>query len=70
MVGLVYGSVVTVLAQIKAEQEAFVLKCSLLPQDEADKLIAERKQEMKERKEHREKLEIANAGRARNFWGN
>ena len=70
MLGTVCIAFATSLAGIKAEQEAFDLKCSLLPKDETDKLRAERKQEMKEKMEHRRKLEIAEAGRGRNFWGN
>jgi hypothetical protein len=56
--------------QAQEEKKQFDLKCSLLPREEADKLREERKQEIKEKLEHRRKLEIAEAGRARNFWGN
>lgn len=65
-----FGVVLNAFYSVKAEQEEFDLKCSLLPKEEADKLREERKQEIKEKIEHRKKLEIAEAGRARNFWGN
>lgn len=70
MMGLAYLPTASVFYQIKDEQHAFKLKCSLLKKKEADELRANHRQYMKEMKEHREKLEIANAGRARNLWGN
>ena len=70
MLSTILSATISTLYQVKAEQEAFDLRCSLLPREEADKLRAERKQEIKEKIEHRKRLEIAEAGRARNFWGN
>ncbi len=47
-----------------AERRAFDNMCKTLPEDEE-----ERRQEIDRRRKHREALEIANAGRAKNFWG-
>lgn len=66
---MIYSSVIVTMMAVKAEQEAFDLKCSLLPEEEATKLKAERKKELEAKLDHHRKLEIANAGRARNFWG-
>ncbi len=40
-----------------------------LPKDEQDAIRKKDLQESKEREEHRKKLEIAEAGRPRNFFG-
>lgn len=40
-----------------------------LPKDQQDEIRAEDKRKAIEHLDHRKKLEIANAGRARNFWG-
>lgn len=55
---------------IIAERVAFNRMCDGLPKEEADKLKAKRRAEREEEEEHKKALEIADAGRARNFWGN
>ncbi len=44
--------------------------CDSLPKEGADKLRQERRDKREKEIEHNKKLEIAEAGRARNFWGN
>jgi hypothetical protein len=70
MFSVIMISAAGAIAEVNAENEAFDLKCSFLPKGEADKLRDERNQEMKEKTEHRKRLEIAEAGRTKNFWGN
>ena len=41
-----------------------------LPKEESDKIRAEDARVVNENLEHKRALEIANAGRPRNFWGN
>ena len=43
--------------------------CASLPPDEADALRSKKREEWRDEKEHQRKLEIARAGRTRNFWG-
>ena len=55
--------------RIIEEEKAFRKQCDLLHKKEANRLIKIREEMRNEEKEHRKALEIANAGRARNFWG-
>ena len=67
-----FGLIETALTvrNIVDEEERFIKMCKLLPADVAEKLKRERREQRKADEEHRKALEIANAGRARNFWGN
>jgi len=69
MIGLTVISACAVLQEIE-EEKAFRAMCGTLPEDEANKLIKRRAEKREKEAEHRRVLEIANAGRARNFWGN
>ena len=51
------------------EHNAFISLCKKLPKDEADKLRSSRRARFEERDNHRKALEIAEASRPRNFWG-
>ena len=55
---------------IIAEHNAFNLMCDALPKEWEDALRAERNARIESELKHRQALEIANASRARNFWGN
>ena len=52
------------------EEARFQQLCKELPKDVADKLRRERRAKREREAEHRKALEIAHAGRTRNFWGN
>lgn len=52
------------------EEKRFRDLLKTLPPDIAMDLRKKREAERLHEIEHQEKLEIANAGRARNFWGN
>ncbi len=60
-----FSSLMTMINEINA----FNKVCSLLPREEAEKLKLERRDKAIKDELHRRKLEIAEAGRARNFWG-
>ena len=55
---------------INAERKAFNSFLETLPKEEAEKLKRQREDRLLREDEHRKALEIANASRARNFWGN
>ena len=55
---------------ILEEERQFRELCNSLPEKEAKALKEARKKRREEDIAHRRALEIANAGRARNFWGN
>jgi len=65
----ILGAVVCELQRAIAENEAFKKMCDELPKEQADALRAERKAKQEAELKHRQALEIANASRARNFWG-
>lgn len=52
------------------EERQFNEMCKALPADVANKLKADRSARRKEEIAHNRALEVADAGRARNFWGN
>ncbi len=52
------------------DENSFIKLCKSMPKREADKMRADRRDKRKEEEAHSKKLEIAEAGRARNFWGN
>ena len=58
------------LASILNEHNAFNKMCKSLPKKEADRLKSTRRKQREEEIAHAKALEIANASRARNFWGN
>lgn len=58
------------LRNLVDEEERFIKMCKSLPDDVAEKLKQERRDRLAEDEKHRKALEIADAGRARNFWGN
>jgi len=62
-------AVVFELKRVVAEDEAFKRMCDALPKDQADALRAKRNSKHEADLKHRQALEIANASRARNFWG-
>ena len=68
MLGIAAGVVVGVTTIIE-EERSFRALCKALPKEEAMALRKERAKKRKEDGAHRKALEIANAGRARNFWG-
>ena len=62
-------TVASVLGSVLAEAERDREYLKSLPEEEANRIHAERKKKWEAEEEHRKKLEIAEAGRARNFWG-
>jgi len=64
------AGLITGMASILYEEESFKLSIANLPEDIRKELKAKRRTERKEWLEHQRKIEIAKAGRARNFWGN
>ena len=52
------------------KEKRFRELCDSLSEDEAGFLRKERQQRRNDEVAHNRALEIANAGRARNFWGN
>jgi len=68
MLGLI-GAVSTMIA-IQEDRKAFNAYLKTLSPEEAEKLKAEREDRLSREDEHRKALEIANASRPRNFWGN
>jgi hypothetical protein len=69
MFGLV-GAIAYQVGGAYAEHETFKKMCDELPKERADALRAERNARMESGLKFRQALEIANASRARNFWGN
>lgn len=65
MLGLIAAKVCALAAEAKARQEWL----DSLPKEEADKIRSEDVRIARENELHRRALEIAEAGRARNFWG-
>ena len=63
-------NVISILKAALNEHNAFIAYCATLPKEEADKLKAERQDRREKEDAHRKALEIADAGRTRNFWGN
>ncbi len=69
MIGL-YVSVITgALVSALYEEKQFQEYLKTLPEEEARRIKGERKKKRESEEEHRKKLEIAEAGRPRNFWG-
>ena len=65
MLGLIAAKICSVVAEAKAREEWL----NSLPKEEADKIRAEDAAKAREQELHRRALEIAEAGRPRNFWG-
>lgn len=65
MLGLIAAKVCSLVAEARARQEWL----DSLPKEEADKIRSEDVRIARENELHRRALEIAEAGRARNFWG-
>ncbi len=57
-------------AQAIEEEKSFRNLLKSMPELEANKMRADRTAKRKEEEAHAKKIEIAEAGRARNFWGN
>lgn len=64
-----FAGIVCRLAVIIAEAKARKQWIESLPKDEADRVRAEDSRIARENELHRRAVEIAEAGRARNFWG-
>lgn len=62
-------SLVSALEYHRKEQKNFEALCNSLPNEEAEKLRAERKKTREENLKHQRALEIAREGRSLNFWG-
>lgn len=62
-------SLISHVAHQIQEHNDFVALCNSLPPEQAEKLKAERKEKFRLQEEHRKALELANASRPRNFWG-
>lgn len=67
---MIFGSF-AIVAAMNAIQEHndFIALCDSLPKEEADFLREERRKRIEKEDAHRKALEIANASRPRNFWG-
>ncbi len=72
MFPLCLSHVVVIQTVVRAAETAIARNkfIATLPKDQQDKIRAEDKLKAEQELDHRKKLEIANAGRARNFWGN
>ena len=64
-----FGLIAEIVCSMVAEAEARKKWLDSMPKEEADKIRAEDVRIARENEIHRRALEIANAGRARNFWG-
>ena len=64
------GTVIQAIAAAKVEQDEFNALCERLPKDEADELRKRRRKQIKLDQKQRDRIEVAKAGRSRNFWGN
>ena len=69
MFGIVSSIAIPTAYAVLKERNDFYERANKLPKKERDRLIAARKKRLKEVETHRKALEIANASRARNFWG-
>jgi len=58
------------LAEMAKREQEFNKRCELAGPEMAAIMREERRKEYEDEKAHRRALEIAEAGRARNFWGN
>lgn len=65
MFGFGINAVMNCLAEYKAREEWL----STMPEEKANKIREELAIKARERELHRRALEIAEAGRPRNFWG-
>ena len=65
MLGLIAAQICGLVAEAKARQEWL----DSLPQEVADKIRADDARIARENELHRREIEIAEAGRPRNFWG-
>ena len=65
MFGLIAAKVCSSIAEAKARQEWL----DSLPKEKADKIRADDARTARENELHRRAIEIAEAGRPRNFWG-
>jgi hypothetical protein len=61
----VVGNIVAAMESLKAREEWI----NSLPVEEAEKIREQDRLRFEENEKHRKALEIANASRARNFWG-
>ena len=64
-----FGLFASMVAQALAERKAFNEYIATLPDKEREELLARIAEKAKENEAHRKAIEIAEAGRARNFWG-
>jgi hypothetical protein len=64
-----FSSIVSAVAMALTEEKAFRDMCASLPEKEAKNLIKQRDKRRRHAIKHQEKLEIAKAGRSKNFWG-
>lgn len=69
MIGLLINTIIGAAASAIAENQAFEDEMALLPKEKSDAIRAKRKEDYESAKAHALALEIAEAGRARNFWG-
>ncbi len=64
-IGLVLVQAAAMVEEAKAREEWL----NSLPKDEADRIRAEDVERRREKLLHRRAIEVAEAGRPRNFWG-
>lgn len=57
------------ITEERSKQKAFKLKLSLLSDEDAEIELNRHIREREKEIDHQRNLEVANAGRARNFWG-
>jgi len=60
----------SLVKQAQEEAKEFEAHCKTLSPEDAEKLKQNRREEWEKEDAHRKKIEIAKAGRSRNFWGN
>jgi hypothetical protein len=63
------GVIICEIKRLQQEQEFFNKMCAALTKEQSDKLKKAALARRKEHIAHAKALEIANASRARNFWG-
>jgi hypothetical protein len=68
MLGIV--GIICEIKRLQEEQESFKKMCAGLTKEQSDKLKKAALAIRKEHIAHAKALEIANASRAKNFWGN
>jgi hypothetical protein len=61
--------VISAIMAIDEERKAFNAYLKTLPEDKAKELKLQREERLMREDEHRKALELANASRPRNFWG-